>query len=55
MAHDLDSLIADLNASKANLARSVKRTRSLIGRRTPAASETPQPDKSAFNWSDRGD
>ena len=55
MPHDLDDLFADLNAAKANLARSVKRTRGLVGRKASAASEPIEPDRSAFNWPGRTD
>ena len=57
MPHDLTDLIADLDAAKADLARSVKRCRTLIGDRRvpPIASAKPRPDRSAFGWSDRED
>lgn len=57
MPHHLDDLIADLDAAKANLARSVKRCRTLIADcRVPLPTgETQRSDKSAFNWTDRPD
>ena len=55
MPHDFADLIADLDAAKANLARRVKRARTLIGkpRNAPAATDECEPDKSVFNWPDR--
>ena len=35
MAHDFDDLIADLDAAKAGLARSVKRCRNFLGEQKP--------------------
>ena len=48
MPHEFDDLIADLNAAKADLARSVKRCRKAIGASRTASA--PDADKSAFNW-----
>ena len=53
MPHEFDDLIADLNAAKAHLARSVKRCRKVIGARHNASA--PAEDKSAFNWADEQD
>ena len=50
MPHDFADLIADLDAAKANLARRVKKTRTLIGDRRTV--DTPASDKSAFSWPD---
>ena len=52
MPHDFDELIADLDAAKADLARRVKRCRTLIGHRPipPPAVEEPEPGNSAFGW-----
>ena len=54
MPHDFDDLIADLDAAKADLARSVKRCRTFIGdrRAPPSTAEEPETDRSAFGWSD---
>ena len=53
MPHEFDDLIADLNAAKADLARSVKRCRKAIGAsRTVSDADS---DKSAFNWPDDKD
>jgi hypothetical protein len=51
MPHEFDDLIADLNAAKADLARSVKRARKMIDARRSAALDAAE-DKSVFNWSD---
>jgi len=48
MPHDLADLIADLEAAKANLARRVKKTRTLVSHHRTI--DTPAFDKSAFNW-----
>jgi hypothetical protein len=53
MPHEFDELIADLNAAKADLARSVKRCRKTIGVSRNASA--PAEDKSAFNWPDDKD
>lgn len=52
MAHDFDDLIADLDAAKAGLARSVKRCRTLLGERRlpPVTVEPTGEEKSAFGW-----
>jgi hypothetical protein len=50
MPHEFDSLIADLEAAKADLARHVKRCRKTVGQRRMASSEALE--KSAFSWSD---
>jgi hypothetical protein len=57
MAHEFDDLIADLDAAKADLARSVKRCRNFLGeRRLPHVTiEQPEAEKSAFNWASRED
>ncbi len=57
MAHEFDDLIADLDAAKADLARSVKRCRTFFGeRRLPAVTvEPPGTQKSAFSWQGRQD
>jgi hypothetical protein len=54
MPHDFDDLIADLDAAKAGLARSVKRCRTLIGDRRvpPLRVEEPEPGNNAFGWAD---
>ena len=53
MAQDLDDLIADLDAAKAGLARSVKRCRNFLGERKlpPMSVQATADDKSAFDWS----
>ena len=53
MAHDFDDLIADLDAAKAGLARSVRRCRNFLGeRKLPPMTLQPTPgEKSAFDWS----
>jgi hypothetical protein len=48
MPHEFDDLIADLNAAKVNLARSVKRCRKVIGTNRNAI--PPDEEKSAFDW-----
>jgi hypothetical protein len=53
MPHEFDDLIANLNAAKAHLARSVKRCRKVIGASRSATA--PAEEKSAFNWSDEKD
>ena len=55
MAHEFDDLIADLDAAKADLARSVKRCRTFFGdRRLPSVTVEPPPaQKSAFSWQGR--
>ena len=52
MAHDFDDLIAELDAAKADLARSVKRCRNFLGERRlpPVTIDQPEVEKSAFNW-----
>ena len=50
MPHDLADLIADLEAAKTNLARRVKKTRTLMSDRRTV--NTPDSDNSAFNWPD---
>ena len=52
MARDFDDLIADLDAAKANLVRSVKRCRTFLGeRKLPRVTvEVPLEEKSAFSW-----
>ena len=52
MAHDFDDLIAELDAAKANLARSVKRCRTFLGeRKLPPVTVDGAPDeRSAFGW-----
>ena len=54
MPHDFDDLIADLDAAKADLARSVKRCRTFIGDRRvpPVTIMGAERDKSAFGWTD---
>ena len=54
MAHEFDDLIADLDAAKADLARSVKRCRTFFGeRRLPAVTvTTTESEKSAFSWAE---
>jgi hypothetical protein len=53
MAQDLDDLIADLDAAKAGLARSVKRCRTFLAeqRLSAVASDEEAAEKSAFAWS----
>ena len=55
MAQEFDDLIAELDAAKADLARSVKRCRSFCGeRRLPAITvEGAEDVKSAFGWQSR--
>ena len=57
MAQDLDDLIADLDAAKAGLARSVKRCRTFLAeRRVPTATaDAQQAETSAFSWPRRED
>ena len=52
MAHDFDDLIADLDAAKADLARSVRRCRTFLAERElpPVTIDRPDPPKSAFAW-----
>lgn len=52
MAHDLDDLIAELDAAKANLARSVKRCRTFLGERKlpPVTIDDQATEKSVFDW-----
>jgi hypothetical protein len=52
MAHDFDDLIADLDAAKADLARSVRRCRSFLADRQlpPVTIDRPDPLNSAFSW-----
>ena len=52
MAQEFDDLIADLDAAKAGLARSVKRCRNLFGERRipPVTVARPEDSKSAFGW-----
>jgi len=55
MAQDLDDLIADLDAAKAGLARSVKRCRSFLAEQRPSAAAIDEEaaEKSAFSWTSR--
>jgi hypothetical protein len=53
MPHEFDNLIADLEAAKTDLARSVKRCRKMIGDRRMASNEVAE--KSAFSWADGQD
>ena len=55
MAQEFDDLIADLDAAKADLARSVKRCRTFLGERRlpPVTIEEPEAEKSAFSWASR--
>ena len=57
MAQDLDDLIAELDAAKAELARSVKRCRTFFGERRlpPVTVAEPDAEKSAFGWGRRRD
>ncbi len=57
MAQEFDDLIADLDAAKADLARSVKRCRTFLGERRlpPVTIEEPEGEKRAFNWANRED
>ena len=52
MTHDLADLFAELDAAKLDLARSVKRCRTLIAdrRMAPIPVERPEPATSAFGW-----
>ena len=52
MAQDFDDLIAELDAAKADLARSVKRCRNFLGeRRLPAVTiDRNEDETSAFSW-----
>ena len=50
MARDLDDVIAELDAAKAGLARSVKRARTFFGERGLPPVTKPEADKSAFGW-----
>jgi hypothetical protein len=47
MPHEFDHLIADLDAAKADLARKVKRARTLIDERSSAS------DKAVFKWAEK--
>ena len=53
MPHDFDDLIADLDAAKAGLARSVKRCRYFLDERKlpPMTVQPTADDKKAFDWS----
>ena len=55
MAREFDDVIADLDAAKADLARSVKRCRSFLAERRlpPVTVEAAETAKSAFNWPGR--
>ena len=53
MAHDFSELFADLDAAKADLARSVKRCQIFFGERPLPAVTRPDEPKGAFSWSDR--
>jgi hypothetical protein len=52
VAQDFDDLIADLDAAKAGLARSVKRCRNFFGERRipPVTVAPPEESRSAFGW-----
>ena len=52
MAHDFDDLIADLDAAKADLARSVRRCRTFLADRQlpPVTIDREDLTKSAFAW-----
>ena len=50
MAQEFDDLIADLDAAKADLARSVKRCRTFFGERRLPPVTRPDDSKSAFGW-----
>ena len=55
MAQDLDDLIAELDAAKANLARRVKHCRNFLAERRlpPVTIDAPERGKSAFGWGQR--
>ncbi len=55
MTQDLDDLFADLDAAKADLARSVKRCRTFFGDRRlpPVTVEGTDSERSAFSWGRR--
>ena len=52
MPHDFEELIADLDAAKAGLARSVKRCRNFLDERKlpPMAVQPTAEEKSVFDW-----
>ena len=52
MPHELDDLFAELDAAKADLARSVKRCRTFFGDRKlpPVTVEPPLAQDSVFRW-----
>ena len=52
MPHELDDLFAELDAAKADLARSVKRCRTFFGDRKlpPVTVEPPAVQDSVFRW-----
>ena len=52
MAQDIDDVIAELEAAKANLARSVKRCRTFLGSHPlpPVTVDGETPSDSAFGW-----
>ena len=52
MAQDIDDVIAELEAAKANLARSVKRCRTFLGSHPlpPVTVDGETPATSAFDW-----
>jgi hypothetical protein len=56
MAQEFDDLIAELDAAKAHLARSVKRCRNFLGAHPlpPVTVERTGPEKSAFGWDESG-
>ena len=55
MAREIDDVIAELDAAKADLARSVRRCRSFLAERRlpPITIEGAECAKSAFNWARR--
>ena len=55
MAHDFDDVIAELDAAKADLARSVKRCRNFLAERRlpPVTIDESEAGKSAFAWGRR--
>jgi len=52
MPHELDDLFAELDAAKADLARTVKRCRTFFGDRKlpPVTVEKPPAQDSVFRW-----
>ncbi|MGZ8312011.1 MAG: hypothetical protein ACXWUX_09585 [Allosphingosinicella sp.] len=56
MPDDLSKVIADLDAAKASLQRSVRKSRAFIADRRPApAAPRPEPDDRMFGWPRDGD